>query len=118
MLKYFCKSIIEGRKIQIDDLKEIDDEVVDIDIQKLRSLFSDDAWSEVLRRGMYLAFTVSLDLLHWLMILLHIFIKFTILIVDDRTKEWMCHFCDTATLLKNMIMCDRCLLWFHWYVFF
>jgi len=49
MLKYFCKSIIEGRKIQIDDLKEIDDEAVDIDIQKLKSLFSDDAWREVLR---------------------------------------------------------------------
>jgi len=33
-LKYFCKSFIEGRKIEIDDLKGIDDEAINIDIQK------------------------------------------------------------------------------------
>jgi len=51
-LKYFCKSFIEGRKIEIDDLKGIDDEAINIDIQKFESLFIDDVWNKVQRRGM------------------------------------------------------------------
>jgi len=57
-LKYFCKSFIEGRKIEMDDLKDIDDEAINVDIQKFESLFTDDAWSEVQRRGMYLYVTL------------------------------------------------------------
>jgi len=51
--KFFCKSIIKGRRVEISDLKEIiDDEAVDIDIVEYKDLFSDDAWNEVQRRGM------------------------------------------------------------------
>jgi len=55
MLKCFCKSVVEGRKIEIGDLKlEIDDEVLNFDIMKIESFFTDECWREVQKRGLYL----------------------------------------------------------------
>jgi len=34
--------------------------------------------------------------------------------VNEKYQEWTCIFCGTVNLLDNMIMCDKCLCWFHW----
>ena len=53
ILQHFCKNFTEGCKVQVDDLKhDVPDEVVDIDMSKIRKFFSDDACIEIKRRGM------------------------------------------------------------------
>ena len=47
ILQHFCKNFTEGCKVQVDDLKhDVPDEVVDIDMSKIRKFFSDDAYQK------------------------------------------------------------------------
>ena len=43
----------------------------------------------------------------------HVICDFYI-IVDAKYEEWKCGSCGTATMAQNVIMCDKCLVWFHW----
>ena len=52
VLKHFCKSFAKDCKIKLDDLRDdVPDEVIDVDVSKIKKIFTDDAWIEVQRRG-------------------------------------------------------------------
>ena len=34
--------------------------------------------------------------------------------VNAKYEERKCGSCHTVTMAQNMIMCDKCLVWFHW----
>ena len=38
-------------------------------------------------------------------------------IVNKKKCEWACKLCDNVSTTMNMIQCDVCEEWYHWYVY-
>ena len=55
MLTLFCKSIAKEHKVEVENLRDdVPDEVIDVDMAKIKDFFNNDAWIEIQRRGVYI----------------------------------------------------------------
>lgn len=101
-------------------LSEINPNVINLPtIDTLKEYFTEDAWMSVIQKGMnynymYIHTYIVTSLAHDI-ILFNMRITFHV-IVDVLKEDWKCHLCTHITTTENMIQCDFCDKWYHWYV--
>jgi hypothetical protein len=87
-----------------DDMNlPIPDDIIDFNILCVKHLFNEQAWQILENEGK----------LHTEKLLNH----FNSSVLTCK-NNWSCVSCSVSTTLMNMICCDMCEKWFHWYVQF
>lgn len=99
---------------------QINEEILDApSFSTLKQYFTTDAWMAVLQKGTYMCNNLS-----------KVTQKYTCMYVQVDYKrlhayhtsvnlireDWKCHQCSLVTAKLNMIACDVCEKWYHWYV--
>ena len=116
LLQQFCPSLSKGLtchslnalidESQVEsDVEAVDDEVVDVDIHPLKQFCTERGWEKLQSICMY-------NLL--IRITLCMYTTLSSYIGRTKRKQWECKACCVATTKMDMIMCDGCLVWFHW----
>ena len=110
VLKLFCHAdilanVTEVNTIEVSQLRdEFTDEVIEVDTTKLERCFSKEAWLALTDRGMHINCTRKTD---------HNSISL-LFAVESMREKWKCHKCTDITY-SDMVMCNHCQTWFHWY---
>lgn len=107
----------DGKRITQSSLRsELSEEILDApSFNTLKQYFTTDAWMAVLQKGTYMCNNLSKVTQKYVQVH-HKRLHASHTSVNLLREDWKCHLCSLVTAKLNMIACDVCEKWYHWYV--